>query len=53
MNINYTTISFNSIVETIEYQKNIIESYKNDITKYCGNSSTANKIIVCFDKSRG
>ena len=45
----YTYLTTNSIVETIDYQKNIIESYKNDITKYCDNSSTANKIIVCFD----
>lgn len=45
----YTYLTTNSIVETIDYQKNIIESYKNDITKYCDNSSTTNKIIVCFD----
>ena len=24
----------NSLIEAIDYQKNIIESYKNDITKY-------------------
>lgn len=39
----------NSLIEAIDYQKNIIESYKNDITKYCDNSSLANKIIACFD----
>lgn len=45
----YTYLTTYSIVEAIDYQKNIIESYKNDITKYCDNSSTANKIIACFD----
>ena len=39
----------NSLIEAIDYQKNIIESYKNDITKYCDNSGLANKIIACFD----
>ena len=29
----YTYLTTNSIVEAIDYQKNIIESYKNDITK--------------------
>ncbi len=39
----------NSIISAIDYQKNIIESYKNDITKYCKNGTEANKIILTFD----
>lgn len=42
-------INTNSSVSAIDYQKNIIESYKNDITKYCEDSSNANKILATFD----
>ena len=42
-------IQSNSLVSAIDYQKSIIESYKNDITKYCDNSSSAIKIISAFD----
>lgn len=42
-------INSNSLVTTIDYQKSIIESYKNDITKYCDNASDANKIIAAFN----
>lgn len=38
-----------STISAIDYQKNIIESYKNDITKYCEDSGTANKILATFD----
>lgn len=38
-----------SIVGSIEYQNDIIESYKNDITKYCKDTGEANKIIATFD----
>lgn len=42
-------IDSNSTISAIEYQKNIIESYKNDITKYCKDTGEANKIIATFD----
>lgn len=41
-------INTNSVINAIDYQKNIIESYKNDITKYC-DSSYSPKIISTFD----
>lgn len=41
-------INTNSIINAIDYQKNIIESYKNDITKY-SESNAAIKIISTFD----
>lgn len=41
-------INTNSIINAIDYQKDIIESYKNDITKYC-DSSSAPKILATFD----
>ena len=41
-------INTNSIINAIDYQKDIIESYKNDITKY-SESSKAPKIIATFD----
>lgn len=37
-----------SLIQAIDYQKNIIESYKNDITKYCESTNTANKILATF-----
>lgn len=42
-------IQSNSLVNAIDYQKSIIESYKNDITKYCDNTREANKILAAFD----
>lgn len=42
-------INTNSTIGAIDYQKNIIESYKNDITKYCSDATEANKIILTFD----
>ena len=41
-------INTNSIINAIDYQKDIIESYKNDITKY-SEPSDAPKIISTFD----
>lgn len=41
-------INTNSTINAIDYQKDIIESYKNDITKY-SEPSDANKIIATFD----
>ena len=41
-------IQTNSIIQAIDYQKNILESYKNDITKY-SESSNAPKILAAFD----
>lgn len=41
-------INTNSTINAIDYQKDIIESYKNDITKY-SESSDAPKIITTFD----
>lgn len=41
-------INSNSIINAIDYQKDIIESYKNDITKY-SETSNAPKIIATFD----
>lgn len=41
-------INTNSIINAIDYQKNIIESYKNDITKYSEPSESL-KIIAAFD----
>ena len=38
----------NSVINAIDYQKDIIESYKNDITKY-SESNYAPKIISTFD----
>ena len=42
-------VNTNSIIGAVDYQNNIIESYKNDITKYCANSGEANKILAAFD----
>jgi len=42
-------INSNSVINAIDYQKNIIESYKNDITKYCKDASEANRILATFD----
>ena len=42
-------INSNSTINAIDYQKNIIESYKNDITKYCDDANAANKILATFD----
>ena len=42
-------INNNSLISAIDYQKNIIESYKNDITKYCESASEANKILATFE----
>lgn len=41
-------INTNSTINAIDYQKDIIESYKNDITKY-SEPSNAPKIIATFD----
>ncbi len=41
-------INSNSLVTAIDYQKAIIESYRNDITKY-SEPGDANKIIATFD----
>lgn len=41
-------ITSNSVINAIDYQKSIIESYKNDITKYSETSSSP-KIIATFD----
>ena len=41
-------INSNSIINAIDYQKDIIESYKNDITKY-SEPTDAPKIIATFD----
>lgn len=41
-------INTNFIINAIDYQRNIIDSYKNDITKYSG-PSNAPKIIATFD----
>ena len=41
-------INTNSTIQAIDYQKDIIESYKNDITKY-SDLSDAHKIISTFD----
>lgn len=41
-------INTNSTINAIDYQKDIIESYKNDITKY-SEPSYAPKIIATFD----
>lgn len=42
-------IESKSLISAIDYQKNIIESYKNDITKYCEDAKSANKILATFD----
>lgn len=41
-------IQSKSAISAIDYQKNILESYKNDITKYCKNMNEANKILATF-----
>ena len=41
-------IDSNSIITAIDYQNNIIESYRNDITKYCETMNEANKILATF-----
>ncbi len=41
-------INSNSTIKAIDYQKNILESYKNDITKYA-EPTYAPKIIAAFD----
>ena len=41
-------INSNSVINAIDYQKDIIESYKNDITKY-SEPTDAPKIIATFD----
>ena len=45
----YEFITSKSSITAIDYQKDIIESYKNDITKYCKDTSEANKILATFD----
>src|SRR5699024_10417297 len=42
-------INSHSMISAIDYQKNIIESYKNDITKYCEDGNEANKILATFE----
>lgn len=42
-------INTNSTINAIDYQKGIIESYKNDITKYSSDASEANKIILTLE----
>lgn len=42
-------INTNSVINSIDYQNVIIESYKNDITKYCEYSNDANKILATFE----
>ena len=42
-------INSSSTITSIDYQKGIIESYRNDITKYAENTSEANKILATFD----
>lgn len=42
-------INSNSIIQSVDYQRAIIESYKSDITKYCEEPGTSNKIIATFD----
>lgn len=41
-------IETNSMIDTIDIQSNIIESYKNDITKY-SEPGDSNKILATFD----
>ena len=41
-------INLNSVINAINYQTNIIESYKNDITQYC-ETPNASKIIATFN----
>ena len=42
-------INSNSLITAIDYQKNIIESYKNDITKYCIDGNESNKVLAAFN----
>ncbi len=42
-------INTNSTINAIDYQNAIIESYKNDITKYSEKISNVRKIIATFD----
>lgn len=42
-------INSGSIVGAIDYQRAIIESYKNDVMKYCENGNEANKTLSTFD----
>lgn len=42
-------INSNSMINAIDYQNNILESYKNDITKYSDESSFSNNILATFD----
>lgn len=42
-------ITSNSIINTIDFQNNILESYKSDMTKYVLNPSDANKILATFN----
>ncbi len=42
-------INSGSSLSAIDYQSNILESYKNDITKYSLDASSANKILATFD----
>ncbi len=42
-------INSGSVISAIDLQHNILESYKNDITKYCDDSNNANKIIATFN----
>ena len=42
-------IDSKSTINAIDYQRDIIESYKNDITKYCQTPDEANKILTTFD----
>lgn len=41
-------INSNSLIGAIDYQKDILDSYTNDITKYCDNSTDVNKILATF-----
>ena len=42
-------INSNSLIAVSEYQRNIIDAYKSDITKYCTDANEANKILATFD----
>lgn len=42
-------ISTNSVISAIEYQRNIIDAYKSDITKYSKDPKDAIKIVATFE----
>ena len=42
-------INTNSVINAIDYQTSIIESYKNDITKYCETGRESNNILAAFN----